>query len=164
MISDVATAREAGLAGVVLGAQASDDGLDETVLRRLIDEAGPLGKTLHRVIDVVPDPLLALDQAMALGFDRVLTSGAAPFAPDGVGLIRSMVARAKGRVSVMPGCGLTPENVKGVLDATGATEAHAACSARIDGPPAFSDFDPPGGRWDTSKAEVARMVAAMRQP
>ena len=62
MVSDIAVARDAGLAGVVLGAQSSPYGpLDEEVLRRLVHEAEPLGKTLHRVIDVVPDPLQALD-------------------------------------------------------------------------------------------------------
>ena len=74
-----------------------------------------------------------------------------------------MIIRAEQRVSVMPGCGLTPENVKGVLDATGATEAHAACLHKIEGEPAFSDFDPPGGRSVTSQDEVARMVAANSQ-
>ena len=161
MISDVAAARDAGLAGVVLGAQSADGSLDEDVLRRLVQEAGPLGKTLHRVIDVVPDPLAALDQAIGLGFDRVLTSGAEPLAPDGVSLIRQMVARAEGRLSVMPGCGLTPENVKVVMEATGANEAHASCRVKIEGVRAFSDFDPPDGRWETSRDEVARMVAAM---
>jgi len=161
MVSDIAVARNAGLAGVVLGAQSSHGSLDEEILRRLVREAGPLGKALHRVIDVVPDPLQALDQAIGLGFERVLTSGAKPLAPDGVRLIAQMVTQAEQRLSVMPGCGLTPENVKGVLDATGATEAHASCRHKIEGEPAFSDFDPPTGRSETSQDEVARMVTSI---
>ena len=163
MISDIAIARDSGLAGVVVGVQAYDGSLDLETLQRLIDEAGPLGTTLHRVIDVVPDPLLALDHAIGLGFDRVLTSGAKPFAPDGINLIRQMVNLAGRRLSVMPGCGLTPENVRGVLDGTGAREAHASCRLKVEGDRAFSDFDPPDGRWATSESAVARMVAAMAQ-
>jgi copper homeostasis protein len=161
MLADIATARAAGLAGVVLGAQGADGALDVALLRRLVDAAGPLGCTLHRVIDVVPDPLAAVTQAIGLGFERVLTSGAEPFAPDGVPMIRRMVDLAAGRISVMPGCGLDPGNVAAVLRATGATEAHAACRVPVPGDPAFSDFDPPGGRFETSEAEVRRMVAAM---
>ena len=148
-------------AGVVLGVQSADGSLDLDVLRRLIDVAGPLGKTLHRVIDVVPDPLKALEQAIELEFDRVLTSGARPLATDGLGLIRQMAELANQRLSVMPGCGLTPENVRRVLDATGANEAHASCRLKACGGPAFSDFDPPSGRWETSQEEVARMVTAI---
>jgi copper homeostasis protein len=161
MLADIATARAAGLAGVVLGAQGADGALDVALLRRLVEAAGPLGCTLHRVIDVVPDPLVAVTQAIGLGFERVLTSGAEPFAPDGVPLIRRMVDLAAGRISVMPGCGLDPGNVAAVLRATGAREAHAACRVPVAGDPAFSDFDPPGGRFETSEAEVRRMVAAM---
>ncbi len=161
MLADIAVARDAGLAGVVLGAQAPDGGLNIALLERLVMAAGPVGKTLHRVIDVVPDALQAMEQAIDLGFERVLTSGAEPLAPDGAGLIRQMVLQAAGRISVMPGCGLTPENVASVLKATGAAEAHAACRIEVAGDRAFSDFDPPGGRFETSEAEVRRMVAAI---
>jgi copper homeostasis protein len=161
MLTDIAAARDAGLAGVVLGAQGPDGGLDTGMLARLSEAAGPTGRTLHRVIDVVPDPLAALDQAISLGFERVLTSGAQPLAPDGTGLIAAMVRRAAGRLSVMPGCGLDPGNVAAVVAATGANEVHAACSRTAAGEPAFSDFDPPGGRRETSQDDVRAMVAAL---
>ncbi|MEM1388740.1 MAG: copper homeostasis protein CutC [Pseudomonadota bacterium] len=158
---DIAVVKDAGLAGVVLGVQGVDGGLAVDVLRDLLGSASGMGATLHRVIDVVPDPLRALDQAIELGFARVLTSGAQPLAPDGVALISAMVARAAGRIGVMPGCGLTAENVAGVVAATGVREVHAACNIAAPGDRAFSDFDPPGGRFVTSEADVARMVRAL---
>jgi copper homeostasis protein len=161
MLDDIRAARNAGLAGVVLGAQGPGGGLDTALLARLVAAAGDLGCTLHRVIDVVPDPLAALEQAIELGFERVLTSGAEPFAPEGVGLIAEMVIRADGRIGVMPGCGLTVENVAGIIAATGASEVHAACRVPVPGDTAFSDFDPPGGRFETSEDEVRAMVAAI---
>ena len=161
MLADIAAAKTAGLAGVVLGAQSADGSLEVQLLERLITAAGTMGKTLHRVIDVVPDPLADLDQAIELGFERVLTSGAKPTAPEGVGLIRQMIVRAAGRISVMPGCGLTSENVANVMTSTGAKEAHAACRVRVAGAKSFSDFDPPNGRYLTSETEVRRMVSAM---
>lgn len=161
MLADIACARQTGLAGVVLGMQGPDDALDMAVLARLIEAAGPLGKTLHRVVDVVPDPVGAVDQAVQLGFDRVLTSGAQPTAPEGVDMIARMVERANGRLSIMPGCGLTAENVRDVLTQTGAQEAHAACNRKAPGDPAFSDFDPPAGRFETSEEAVRGMVEAI---
>ncbi len=161
MHADITTARAAGLAGVVLGAQDADGALDIDMLARLSEAAQGMGRTLHRVIDVVPDPLAALDQAISLGFERVLTSGAAPEAPDGVVLIAEMVRRAAGRLSVMPGCGLTPGTLPAVLSVPGVTEVHAACRRPVPGPRAFSDFDPPGGRFDTSEDEVRAMVTAL---
>ena len=162
MHTDIATARAAGLAGVVLGVQNTTGALDVDMLARLSAAAQGMGRTLHRVIDVVPDPVAALDQAIALGFDRVLTSGAQPEAPDGIALIAEMVTRAAGRLSVMPGCGLTPDNVAGVIAATGVTEVHAACARPVPGDPAFSDFDPIAGRIQTSMKDVRAMVAAIR--
>ncbi len=159
MLADIAMVREAGLAGVVLGAQDADGGLNMPLLAQLIGAAGGLGKTLHRVIDVVPEPLVALDQAIELGFERVLTSGAEPLAPDGAPLIGLMVERAAGRLSVMPGCGLTADNVAEVMAVTGVHEVHVACNVRVPGDVAFSDFDPPGGRFETSESEIREMVS-----
>ncbi len=159
MLDDIAMVHEAGLAGVVLGAQNADGELNMKLLAQLITAAGDLGKTLHRVIDVVPEPLLALDQAIELGFERVLTSGAEPLAPDGAALIGRMVLQAAGRISIMPGCGLTADNVADVMAITGAQEVHAACRIRVSGDLAFSDFDPLGGRFETSEAEVRKMVS-----
>jgi copper homeostasis protein len=161
MCADIISARTAGLAGVVLGAQGADGGLDPWVLKILLDAAGPMPATLHRVIDVVPDPLAALDLAIDLGFERVLTSGAAPEAPQGADMIRAMVARADGRISVMPGCGLVAENVAALVKATGVSEVHAACLSPAPGPRAFSDFDPPGGRFVTDAGKVRAMVEAL---
>lgn len=162
MCADIDAAGVAGLAGVVLGAQRADGGLDGELLARLAERAGGLGRSLHRVIDVVPEPLEALDLAIELRFERVLTSGARPLAPDGVDLIAAMVKRARGRIAVMPGCGLTPDNVAGVIAATAVVELHAACTVAAPGEAAFSDFDPPGGRRFTSEDEVRRLLAAIR--
>ena len=61
----------------------------------------------------------------------------------------------------MPGCGLTAANVGKVIRATGVTEVHAACNRPVKGDPAFSDFDPKGGRWETSENDVRAMVATI---
>ena len=161
--ADIAMAREAGLAGVVLGAQGPDGRLDMAMLARLTAAAGGMGTTLHRVVDVLPDLLEGVDQAVALGFERVLTSGGAAEAPEGSAQIAAMVTRAAGRLSIMAGCGLTSGNVAALVRETGVREVHAACAAALGGERAFSDFDPVGGRKVTDAAEVRAMVDALTE-
>src|SRR5690606_39396361 len=84
MAADIGNARNAGLAGVVLGASLADGSLDITLLERLIAETNGLGTTLHRAFDLVPDAETALEQAIALGFERILTSGLSLTAEEGL--------------------------------------------------------------------------------
>lgn len=126
MEADIDAARQAGLAGVVFGASRADGTLDETVLARLIERAAGLGVTLHRAFDLVPDFGAALEQAIALGFERILSSGGVPKAMDGADMLRYLVERAAGRIIVMPGSGIRAGNVREVLACTGAREVHAS--------------------------------------
>lgn len=128
MMAEIAAVRQAGLAGVVLGANRDDYTLDVVALAKLKAAAGPLGATLHRVIDLVPDPMAGLEAAIDLGFERVLTSGQQRQATAGAAVIADMVARANGRIGVMAGSGVTAVNVGALVDATGVVEVHGAAS------------------------------------
>jgi copper homeostasis protein len=127
MLNDIDVARDSGLAGVVLGASRSDGRLDFDTLAKLAERAHGMGRTLHRAFDLVPDPLEALQQAIDLGFDRILTSGLAVKAPDGVETLRRLVEQADGRISLMAGSGITPANVADIIAETGVREVHASC-------------------------------------
>jgi len=160
MERDIDAARGAGLAGVVLGAEGANAELDIDVLARLIAISGPLGCTLHRVVDIVDDPLLALDQAIDLGFERILTSGGAATADEGAGTIAAMIARAKGRISVMPGGGISPGTAADIVTNTGARELHASCSvpATANGSVQLLGAAP---RRETSEDIVRQMVKVL---
>ncbi|WP_040878931.1 copper homeostasis protein CutC [Kaistia granuli] len=127
MRRDIDAARSAGLAGVVLGASEPRGKLDAEALFRLRSHAGGLGATLHRAFDLVPDPNDALETAISLGFERILTSGGSKRALDGLAALRALVARAGDRLSIMPGSGVRPENAAAILAETGAREIHASC-------------------------------------
>ena len=127
---DIATARAAGLAGVVLGASLPDGRLDLRALHRLKAAAGPLDCTLHRAFDLAPDQAEALEQAVALGFSRVLTSGGERTAEAGTDRIAALLAQARGRISIMPGSGISPANAARFV-AMGTAELHASCGRTI---------------------------------
>lgn len=126
MLADIRAVREAGLAGVVLGASRTDGRLDADLLARLIAAADGLGASLHRAFDLVPDMDAALEQAVELGFERILSSGGQPKAMDGAEALKRMVERAGERLIVMPGSGIRAGNVREILARTGACEVHAS--------------------------------------
>lgn len=127
MLADIDAARESGLAGVVLGASLPDGRLDIDLLAVLAKRADGMGRTLHRAFDLVPNTSDALEQAVELGFERILTSGQAAQAADGKAVLRRLVAQAEGRISIMAGSGITPFNVAAFVVETGVHEVHASC-------------------------------------
>ncbi|CAG9220881.1 Copper homeostasis protein CutC [Paraburkholderia tropica] len=129
MLADIDAMRAAGLAGVVLGAARADRQLDVHVLALLCERARGLGTTLHRVFDLVPDPARSLEEAVALGFERILTSGCAARAADGIVALHALVRQAAKRIAIMPGSGIDALNVAAIVRASGATEVHASCRA-----------------------------------
>ncbi|MBP1853001.1 copper homeostasis protein CutC [Rhizobium halophytocola] len=125
--ADIREAKAAGLAGVVIGALTCDNRLDLPALRQLVDAADGLSLTLSRAFDLVEDPLVALEEAISLGFSRILTSGCAPSAPHGLETLRRLAARADGRIGLLPGGGVRAENAPALLAINGICELHASC-------------------------------------
>jgi len=131
---DISLAAEAGLAGVVIGASDAAGKLDAGLLAAWVAHARaegakagrPLSLTLHRAFDLCPDPLEALDTAIALGFDRILTSGGQPRAADALDMLAALVRRAEGRILILAGSGIDAANLPAIL-ATGVPEVHASC-------------------------------------
>ncbi len=131
MVDDIAAAKAAGLAGVVIGASLRDGRLDEGALARLRAAAGPMSVTLHRAFDLVPDFSEAVEMAVRLGFNRILTSGGAVGAPEGVEALARIVGMARGRIGIMPGAGITSGNVAALLRAVPVSEVHSACEGYV---------------------------------
>ncbi len=125
MARAIDAASAAGAHGVVVGALRPDATIDADVMGRLVDRARPLPVTCHKAIDATRDPIEALDAVLALGVDRVLTSGGAETAAAGAATIARMVARAGDALVVMAGGGIRAHNVATIVQATGVREVHA---------------------------------------
>ncbi|MEO5819762.1 MAG: copper homeostasis protein CutC [Vicinamibacteraceae bacterium] len=125
MVADIGTVIAAGAHGVVFGALRPDATIDTGTMRRLIDRARPLPVTCHKAIDAARDPIEALDALLALGVDRVLTSGGADTATAGAATIARMVARAGDGLVVMAGGVVRAGNVAALVRQTGVREVHA---------------------------------------
>ncbi|MCI7750371.1 MAG: copper homeostasis protein CutC [Bacteroidales bacterium] len=126
MLRDIELCREAGAAAVVIGALDSRGDVDMPLMRRLCDAASGMSVTFHRAFDVCADPLAAFEDVLALGCERLLTSGHESDAFKGRFFIAELVERAAGRIIVMPGCGVRRSNIARIAADTGAVEFHAS--------------------------------------
>jgi copper homeostasis protein len=120
------------MAAVVLGALTPEGAVHGPLTARLIALARPMSVTFHRAFDETPDPLAALGDVLALGADRLLTSGGAGTALEGAGVIRELLHRSEGKIAVMAGGGVTERTVAAVVRAAGVGELHF--SARASAP------------------------------
>ena len=115
-----------GVNGIVVGALNKDGDIDMPLMRRFIEAARPLEVTFHRAFDECREPKRALEDIITLGCNRLLTSGQAPSAPEGAALIKELIDQANGRIIIMPGAGIKPENISALVQATGASEYHGS--------------------------------------
>ena len=129
MLESIRLCAALGANGVVLGALTPAGDVDLPVMRRLVAAAREdgLSVTFHRAFDETADPLAALEDVIALGCDRLLTSGHAPDAFTGRAMIGELVRRAGSRLIVMAGCGVRPGNIALIAQDSGAPEFHSSC-------------------------------------
>lgn len=160
MEADIIAARDAGLAGVVIGATTADATLDVAVIRRLISAAKGLDLTLHRAFDVVSDMDAALEIAVALGFSRILTSGGQRHAAEGIETLGRLAAIGAERISIMPGAGVRPENAREFLAIPGVMELHASCSEATRGDRKLVELGFEADAYRRTDAETVRQLKA----
>ncbi|GAA2943678.1 copper homeostasis protein CutC [Microbacterium luteolum] len=158
---DVRRAIGAGAAGVVIGALDADGALDVDAMARLRDAAGGASVTLHRAIDMTVDPVATLRTARDLGLRRVLTSGGASVAIDGIDTLRALVAAAEGGIEIMAGSGVDAANAPG-LAASGVDAIHFSAKRAVSeagGVRMGSASDGVGG-YEVTDRETALAVCA----
>lgn len=128
MLAAIAEARSLGASGIVTGALAPSGGADLDAMRRLVAASRPLPVTFHKAFDRLADLDLGLEALVALGVDRVLTSGGAPTAAEGTAVITHLARRAGGRIIIVAGGGVNGADVPALVRLTGITEVHARCN------------------------------------
>lgn len=107
MAKQIAELRLSGADGVVIGCLDALGRLDAAALAPLLKAAKGLSLTLHRCIDVSADPLQCYRNAWELGFDTVLTSGAAANCRQGKAVIAGLLElQEQGGPAVLIGAGV----------------------------------------------------------
>ena len=169
MLRDIALAKSLGANGVVIGALTADGDVDVETTRALLDAARPMQVTFHRAFDFARDQDAAMDALLALGVDRVLTSGGASTALEGALALKRLAVRAGDAMTIFAGGSITPSNVAEVVRASSVREVHVRAAACVESPMRYRRSgvtlarpQAPGDyeRIATRADEVARVVAA----
>lgn len=134
MIADIAYAKEQNVNGIVFGVLNTNGTIDIQHTKRLLEAARPLPITFHRAFDLTRDPFQALETLIILGIDRILTSGGAPSAEQGIETLQKLIAQAQNRITIMPGGGITEQNIKNIIQKTNAKEIHFSGRKQIESP------------------------------
>jgi len=164
MLRDIEHCVAVGCDGVVIGALDADGSIDKPRCRELIAAARNLGVTFHRAFDTTRDLSAALEDVIALGCVRLLTSGGQASALAGGVTIRELVQQAGSRIRVMPGGGIDAANIGTIRAQTAADDFHASAkrvlpSRMRDGP--LIDLGMSGGEWRTDTEQVRALAAAL---
>jgi copper homeostasis protein len=134
---EIKIARELGAAGIVFGGITELGSLDSPLLGMVLEESKGLSVTFHRAID--EGNTLEIYRSLCEGpfrLDRVLTSGGRPTVNEGADTIKRMMEIAEASTYapiIMPGSGLTIENIAEVHKRLQALEYHFGSAVRIDG-------------------------------
>jgi copper homeostasis protein len=131
MRRDILHVKELGAAGVVLGILQVDGRVDMDATRALVELARPMEVTFHRAFDATPSLTEALEEVVAAGADRILTSGGQRNVVAGSAALAELVRLAGDRVAIAVGGGLRLQNAASLARATQARHFHGSLRRRL---------------------------------
>ena len=160
---DIAVCKELGCDGISVGAQKINGEIDIDILKEFVELAYPMRVTCNRAFDATPDPFQALEDIIAAGCERILTSGQKSGAPEAGELLGKLVNQAGDRIIIMPGAGIRASNIKKLMEESGAKEYHGSVRKATENPMSFSnplvtDF---GNVYLPDEDELKGILAAM---
>lgn len=132
MLTQIETFKTLGADGIVCGALNEKKDLNLEQTRLLIEKTKPLPFTFHRAFDDVNNPLKTLETLTTLGVHRILTSGQESVAEKGIELLKQLNNKANGKITIMPGSGINPNNAN-LFKEAGFNEIHGSASRLVNG-------------------------------
>lgn len=167
MKADVINCREMGCEGVALGILNADESIDTNRCAELVALARPMEVTFHRAFDRCNDFEQGLEDIIALGCERILTSGGETDAYEGIPILKNLVEKAVGRLSIMAGAGITEKNIAEIALKTGINQFHSTAKSVVNSEMRFSKLgklsksDSSNFLLETNAGIVKKMVQAL---
>ena len=165
MLHDVKICRQLNCKGVVLGLLQKDGSVDVQRTASLVQAAGPMAVTFHRAFDRAVHPLQALEDIIATGCTRLLTSGQKLYAAEGKYLIKQLVEQAANRIIIIPGGGVRSYHMQELADYTNATEFHSSARMPVSSAMQFraKDFKEEYENVGVDKEEIQKMKMVLNR-
>ena len=88
----------------------------------------------HRAFDCVKDPYGAIEKLIAMGVDRVLTSGLKAKAMEGMELIARLQEAYGDKIEILAGSGINASNAMEMMERTGISQVHSSCKGWVKDP------------------------------
>ncbi len=154
MKSQIRALKEAGVEGVVIGVLDEAGNLDIPKMQELLQEASGLSVTLHRAFDMCRDPFQALEEAIRLGINTILTSGQKQSAWEGRELLCQLQEKADGRIDIMAGAGISAATIEKLAPMTKGTSYHMSGKVTLDSPMKYRKADVSMGLPSLSEYEI----------
>ncbi len=129
MKEEVRAFKEEGVNAIVFGILRPDGTVDMERSSEIIELSRPLPVTFHRAFDMTRDLSASLEDLIALGVDRVLTSGGEATAIEGADTLMALIEMAGDRIVVMPGSGIKERNIRKLDSIVNAREYHMSLSS-----------------------------------
>jgi copper homeostasis protein len=126
MCEDIKICKSLHCDGVVIGMLNADGTVDSNRCAKLVELAYPMGVTFHRAFDRTKDAFEALETIIAIGCERILTSGLKPNVNEGMQMLKALIEKAEDRIIIMPGSGVRSDNISQLAITTGAMEFHSS--------------------------------------
>lgn len=163
MIRDISICRELGVRGIVSGSLHPDGGIHLSQLQALLKASEGMEFTFHRAFDRCSNPFLAADQLADHGVQRILSSGQQPSALNGAPLLAELIEKMQGQITIMPGGGVTPDNVAEIHRICGATEYHFSAKKVQKSSFSFRNDMSGGDDYSESDTDLIREMVSVLQ-
>lgn len=139
MLRDIEMCRKLGVKGIVFGCLTKSGQIDIELNKRLLQAWHNGPATFHRAIDRSSDIIKSCAEICDLGFERILSSGGAANAPDGIMVLKNMQSQFRNSIVIMPGSGVTAANAKEIIRVTECHEIHATCKITLSSEMTYPD-------------------------
>lgn len=118
--------------GVVFGILDAHNQIDTQRCKELVELAKPMQCSFHRAFDRIENAEKGLEQLIFCGFERVLTSGLAKSAMEGIEMLQNLVEIAKNRITILVSGGVRSSNIATLMQKIKTTEFHSAAIVQGD--------------------------------
>lgn len=165
MVNDITTATALGCNAVVIGALTPDGDIDMEACRRMMRAANGVSVTFHRAFDLCRDADKAIADLIELGVDRLLTSGQAQTAREGIDTLKRLVEKSDGKLVILAGAGVNADNAPEIATLAGVDEVHASARSSFASPMRYRregvSMGTPGADEYSRKITDAAQVSAI---